>query len=59
MDTSDQASAADRSRILTASEGLNREAFTAVDWALFMSISLIWGSSFLLMAIGYVMYFAV
>ena len=41
-----------RTRILTTSEGLNREAFSAMDWALFMSISLIWGSSFLLMAIS-------
>jgi drug/metabolite transporter (DMT)-like permease len=41
-----------RTRILSTSEGLNREAFSAMDWALFVSISLIWGSSFLLMAIG-------
>lgn len=39
-------------RILTTSEGVNREAFSAWDWALFASVSLIWGSSFLLMAIG-------
>lgn len=39
-------------RLLTTSEGLNRGAFTAMDWALFVSISIIWGSSFLLMAIG-------
>lgn len=39
-------------RILTTSEGVNREAFSAWDWALFVSVSLIWGSSFLLMAIG-------
>ena len=39
-------------RVLTTSEGVNREAFTALDWGLFASISLIWGSSFLLMAIG-------
>lgn len=39
-------------RILTTSEGINRGAFSALDWALFVSISLIWGSSFLLMAIG-------
>ncbi|MGI9528122.1 MAG: DMT family transporter [Acidimicrobiia bacterium] len=41
-----------RTRILTTSEGINREAFSAMDWTLFLSISLIWGSSFLLMAIG-------
>jgi drug/metabolite transporter (DMT)-like permease len=39
-------------RLLTTSYGTNREAFTASDWALFLSLSLIWGSSFLLMAIG-------
>ncbi len=39
-------------RVLTTSEGLNRESFTPLDWALFSSISLIWGSSFLLMDIG-------
>ena len=45
-------SEAQRSRILTTSEGLNRDAFSAMDWALFAGISMIWGSSFLLMAIG-------
>ena len=45
-------SEAQRSRILTTSEGLNRDAFSAMDWALFAGISIIWGSSFLLMAIG-------
>ena len=40
------------SRILTTSEGINRGDFTSLDWSLFTSISLIWGSSFLLMAIG-------
>lgn len=39
-------------RLLSTSEGSNRGPFTAVDWALFVSISLIWGSSFLLMDIG-------
>jgi drug/metabolite transporter (DMT)-like permease len=39
-------------RILSTSEGTNRAAFTPLDWALFSSISLIWGSSFLFMAIG-------
>ncbi len=41
-----------RSRILTTAVGTNQQAFTGRDWALFLSISLIWGSSFLLMAIG-------
>lgn len=39
-------------RIFSTSEGVNREAFGAVDWSLFWGIGLIWGSSFLLMAIG-------
>jgi len=38
--------------VLSTSEGVNRDAFSAMDWTLFISISLIWGSSFLLMAIG-------
>ena len=39
-------------RILTTSSGSNREAFTTLDWALFLGISVIWGSSFMLMDIG-------
>jgi len=39
-------------RILSTSEGLNRDAFGIADWSLFWGIGLIWGSSFLLMAIG-------
>ena len=39
-------------RLLTTSHGTNREAFSASDWGLFMSLALIWGSSFLFMAIG-------
>lgn len=39
-------------RILTTSHGTNREAFTAGDWGLFVSLALIWGSSFLFIAIG-------
>lgn len=39
-------------RILASSHGTNREAFTASDWALFVSLALIWGSSFLFIAIG-------
>ena len=42
----------ERSRILTTSEGTNRGHFAPSDWGLFAGISLIWGSSFLLMAIG-------
>lgn len=43
---------AERPAVLSTSEGLNRAAFTPLDWALFLSVSLIWGSSFLLMDIG-------
>jgi drug/metabolite transporter (DMT)-like permease len=39
-------------RILSTSDGTNREAFTPFDWVLFLSISTIWGSSFLLMDVG-------
>jgi drug/metabolite transporter (DMT)-like permease len=39
-------------RILTTSSGTNREAFAPLDWALFLAISGIWGSSFLLIDIG-------
>lgn len=39
-------------RLLTSSHGTNREAFTARDWFLFIALALIWGSSFLFMAIG-------
>ena len=39
-------------RILTTSHGTNRDAFTPLDWGLFTSLSLIWGASFLFMAIG-------
>lgn len=39
-------------RFLTTSHGTNRDAFSALDWTLFLSLSLIWGGSFLFMAIG-------
>jgi drug/metabolite transporter (DMT)-like permease len=42
----------DTPRILTTSHGTNREAFALLDWGLFASLSLIWGASFLFMAIG-------
>lgn len=40
------------SKILSTSEGTNRQSFSAGDWGLFWSISIIWGASFLLMDIG-------
>ncbi|HWB88574.1 MAG TPA: DMT family transporter [Acidimicrobiia bacterium] len=39
-------------RLLQTSHGTNREAFTTLDWGRFVSLSLIWGSSFLFIAIG-------
>ena len=39
-------------RFLSTTHGTNREAFTATDWGLFLSLALIWGSSFLFIAIG-------
>jgi drug/metabolite transporter (DMT)-like permease len=42
----------DTPRILTTSHGTNRDAFALLDWGLFVSLSLIWGASFLFMAIG-------
>lgn len=39
-------------RLLTTSHGTHREAFTGADWARFVSVSLIWGGSFLFMAVG-------
>ncbi|MGB7860639.1 MAG: DMT family transporter [Acidimicrobiia bacterium] len=39
-------------RMLSTSHGTNRQAFSGSDWALFVGLSLIWGSSFLLIAIG-------
>jgi drug/metabolite transporter (DMT)-like permease len=40
------------SKILSTSEGTNQQSFSAGDWGLFWSISIIWGASFLLMDIG-------
>ncbi len=38
--------------MLSTSAGTHRGAFTPLDWALFASIGVIWGSSFLFIAIG-------
>lgn len=40
------------SRLVNTSHGTNREAFSPRDWVLFISLALIWGASFLFMAIG-------
>ena len=39
-------------RILTTSHGTNRNAFSGLDWTLFLALSGVWGASFLFMAIG-------
>jgi drug/metabolite transporter (DMT)-like permease len=39
-------------RVLSTAVGTNQEAFSPGDWVRFVSISLIWGSSFLLIALG-------
>lgn len=39
-------------RLPTTAHGTNRDAFSPLDWGLFLSLGLIWGSSFLFMAIG-------
>ena len=41
-----------RRRVLTTTTGTHTGAFTPLDWGLFLSIGGIWGSSFLLIAIG-------
>lgn len=41
-----------RRSVLTTSAGTNQGAFAPIDWTLFVSIGLIWGSSFVLMDIG-------
>ena len=39
-------------RILSTAHGTHRGSFAAVDWLLFVAVGMIWGSSFLFMAIG-------
>jgi drug/metabolite transporter (DMT)-like permease len=39
-------------RVLSTTHGTHRGAFAGVDWVLFLVVGTIWGSSFLLMAIG-------
>jgi drug/metabolite transporter (DMT)-like permease len=41
-----------RGRLLSTSVGTNLEAFGATEWVLLAAIALIWGTSFLFMAIG-------
>ena len=41
-----------RTRILQASQGTNIDAFGPTDWLLFVGVSLLWGSSFLFIAIA-------
>ncbi|MGZ5318801.1 MAG: DMT family transporter [Actinomycetota bacterium] len=46
------ATRAPRRSVLSTSHGTHTGAFTPLDWTLFGSIGLIWGASFLLIAIG-------
>jgi len=39
-------------RLLTTAHGTNRAAFSLADWGIFLSLVLIWGASFLFIAIG-------
>ncbi|HSL10032.1 MAG TPA: DMT family transporter [Actinomycetota bacterium] len=39
-------------RILSTAHGTNREAFSVLDWALFLGVGTIWGSSFVFIAVG-------
>jgi drug/metabolite transporter (DMT)-like permease len=39
-------------RILSTAHGTNREEFSLADWALFLSVGTIWGSSFVFIAVG-------
>ena len=39
-------------RIFSTAHGTNREAFSLADWALFLSVGTIWGSSFVFIAVG-------
>jgi drug/metabolite transporter (DMT)-like permease len=41
-----------RGRLLSTTAGTNLEAFGATEWALLAAVALIWGTSFLFMAIG-------
>lgn len=43
---------AGRRPLLTTSRGINREAFSTVDWLLFATLSGVWGASFLFIDIG-------
>jgi drug/metabolite transporter (DMT)-like permease len=49
---SDAEKAGSRRSVLSTTAGTHLGSFTPLDWVLFLSIGLIWGSSFLLIAIG-------
>jgi drug/metabolite transporter (DMT)-like permease len=39
-------------RLITTAHGTNRSSFAALDWSLFGALSVVWGSSFLFIAVG-------
>ena len=45
-------STTDERRLFTATTAANQGTFTGRDWALFLSVAAIWGSSFLFIAVG-------
>jgi drug/metabolite transporter (DMT)-like permease len=52
VEPSEAEKAGSRRSVLSTTAGTHLGAFTPLDWVLFLSIGLIWGSSFLLIAIG-------
>jgi drug/metabolite transporter (DMT)-like permease len=52
VEPSSTAPGAQRRSVMSTTAGTHLGAFTPLDWVLFLSIGLIWGSSFLLIAIG-------
>ena len=51
VEPSEAAPGAGPRRVMSTTAGTHLGAFTPLDWVLFLSVGLIWGSSFLLIAI--------